>query len=214
MPTFGVFFARIKASVPDPITRYSGNSLKAGRTLMLPGTRILVIDDEPLLAENLRAYLERHRALVRIATSGEQALQDLEDFTPDIVLTDYALPGLDGIETFRRIRSQLGRCGCVLMTASPTEAIRQEAASTGIRTVLEKPFPLCALDAPISDQPGSPAHWSGQERRNNATRRASERRGVAPSGLPPAGGERRRYERRRDHLHRQDSGMPADAERF
>jgi DNA-binding response OmpR family regulator len=181
---------------------------------MLPGTRILIVDDEPLLAENLRAYLEKHRAVVKIALSGEQALQDLADFTPDIVLTDYALPGMDGLETFRQIHSELSRCGCVLMTASPTETIRQAAAATGVQTFLEKPFPLRALDAAISDQLCSPAHCSDQDCRKNAARRASERRGGSAFALPPTGGERRRYERRRDHLRRQDFGMPADADRL
>jgi CheY-like chemotaxis protein len=181
---------------------------------MLPGTRILVIDDEPLLAENLRAYLEKRRALVRVASSGEQALQDLADFTPEIVLTDYALSGMDGIETFRRIQSELGRCACVLMTASPAEPVRQAAAATGVWTFLEKPFPLRALDSAISGALGSRTHWSDQDRRKNATRRASERRGGPAFGLPPAGGERRRYERRRDHLRRQESGMTADADRL
>ena len=66
---------------------------------------ILVVDDEPTLAKNIRTFLDRHGYEAETAGSGEEALERMEAFRPDVVLLDFHLPGIDGLETLRHLRT-------------------------------------------------------------------------------------------------------------
>ena len=168
---------------------------------MPPGLRILIVEDEELLAENLRAYLLKRMADVRVAGSGEAAIECAREFRPDLIMLDYGLPGIDGLETFARVKGFQWRCGCLLMTANPVERVRMAAQAAGISQILEKPFSLSEIDAPVMQQLIAPAYRAGTERRLSKTRRAIERRDGPLSSPPhraesPMMDERRRGERR------------------
>src|SRR5215813_5021242 len=66
---------------------------------------ILMVDDDPHVIRSLRAALESHGYEVRAAGSGPMALEACATERPDVVLLDLALPGLDGVEVCRRLRS-------------------------------------------------------------------------------------------------------------
>jgi signal transduction histidine kinase len=68
------------------------------------GAKVLVVDDDPLARRSLRAMLERGYYEVETAEGGEQALEKLSSFQPDLVLLDIHMDGMDGLETCRRIR--------------------------------------------------------------------------------------------------------------
>lgn len=68
------------------------------------GAKVLVVDDDPLARRGLRAMLERGYYEVETAEGGEQALEKLSSFQPDLVLLDIHMDGMDGLETCRRIR--------------------------------------------------------------------------------------------------------------
>ena len=164
---------------------------------MPPGTRILIVDDEQTLAENLWAYFRRRLAVVKVVASGEAAIEVAGEFRPDVLILDYGLPGMDGLETYRRLKALPLRYGCVLVTGEAAQAVPEAARTSGIRHVLEKPFSLSELEKLIARQLIAPVHGGGGERR------AVERRGNpgadigplrAPYGRPA--GERRRTERR------------------
>ena len=111
--------------------------------------RILVVEDECALAQNLKNFLGRRSADVRVAHDGENALEMLESFTPDVVVLDYGLPLMNGLQTYTEIVRRHARharpVGCVMITGYPLEIIAPHANERGIRHLLCKPFALSEL---------------------------------------------------------------------
>lgn len=103
--------------------------------------KILVVEDEDKLAENLQAFLSRHAHDVRVASNASQALEILKSFTPNVVVLDYRLPDIDGLQAYTEIvHRQAPLAGCVMITGHPTENISNEAKERGIQHILGKPF--------------------------------------------------------------------------
>lgn len=102
--------------------------------------RILIIDDEAAVRRILNALLSDRGDLVVEVGSGEEALDLLKSFSADLVMLDLSLPGIDGIETLRRMREQGHRAMAILMTAFGTVASAVEAMRLGAFDYLTKPF--------------------------------------------------------------------------
>jgi len=79
--------------------------------------RVLVVDDEESIRELYRAELAEEGYEVDLAADGLQALRRLDVFRPDLVTLDVKMPGIDGIETLRRIREKNRTIPVVLVTA-------------------------------------------------------------------------------------------------
>jgi DNA-binding response OmpR family regulator len=108
--------------------------------------RILIVDDERVLAKNLEAYLSRSALEVRTAGNGEEAIEMLESFTPDALVLDYGLPGIDGLQTYAEIvRRRAERIDCVMITGTATEELALDAREKGIRHLICKPFSFSEL---------------------------------------------------------------------
>jgi CheY-like chemotaxis protein len=104
--------------------------------------RILVVDDEPGLLMTLAANLELEGFEVVAAESGARALDLFEQGAFDLVLSDIRMPGMNGVDLFRTLRSKQHGVPVVLMTAFALEGLVQEAIREGAFTVLPKPFDL------------------------------------------------------------------------
>src|SRR5579862_2760138 len=83
--------------------------------------KVLVIDDDPFLLQNLETLLTRQGYLVRCASSGEEGLSMLTDEPADLVVLDLGLPGIDGVTTCRRLRARWHMP--VLMLTARTDAM-------------------------------------------------------------------------------------------
>ena len=107
---------------------------------MLP--RVLVIDDEVRLAKNIRVYLSRYDFDVRVANSGLEGLDIFAAFHPDIVLLDFKLPDIDGLEVLGRLRASDTQARVVLMTGQGSTEVAVAAMKAGACDYLSKPLVL------------------------------------------------------------------------
>jgi len=100
---------------------------------------VLVVDDEPKIAQLARDYLEHAGFAVLTAGDGPSALQSVRTRHPDLIVLDLGLPGLDGLEVMRSIRSS-GTTPIVVLTARDTELDKLLGLELGADDYVTKPF--------------------------------------------------------------------------
>jgi DNA-binding response OmpR family regulator len=101
--------------------------------------RILVVEDEPTVAEVVDRYLRRDGYNVRVAHDGLRAMEEYDRFQPDLVVLDLMLPGLDGMEVCRRIRSH-ATTPIIMLTARGDEVDKLVGLEIGADDYITKPF--------------------------------------------------------------------------
>jgi two-component system, OmpR family, phosphate regulon response regulator PhoB len=113
--------------------------------------RVLIVEDEAPLAEMLRYNLEAEGFLVSHAGTGDEALVMVAEERPDLVLLDWMLPNVSGIEICRRLRARpdTKAVPIVLLTARGEEVDRIRGLSTGADDYVVKPFSLPELMARV-----------------------------------------------------------------
>jgi two-component system, OmpR family, response regulator len=113
-------------------------------TLHADGTpvRVLVVDDEPSLAELLSSVLRYEGWSVRTAGSGAEAVKSGRDFRPDAVVLDIMLPDFDGVEVMRRLRAELPGICVLFLTARDAVEDRVAGLTAGGDDYVTKPFSL------------------------------------------------------------------------
>lgn len=120
--------------------------------------RMLIVEDERVLAKNMKTFLSRSAIDVRTAADAAQALEMLESFAPDALVMDYALPDVDGLRTYAEIvRRQARKIDCVMITGNPTEQIARHARELGIHGIVCKPFRLSELQRLLEEPTAAPA---------------------------------------------------------
>jgi len=110
--------------------------------------RILVIEDDPAILKVLQRGLTYEGYTVDIATDGYSGLTRASDRRPDLVILDWMLPGLDGLEVCRRLRAG-GRLPILMLTAKDAIQDRVQGLDAGADDYLVKPFSLEELLARI-----------------------------------------------------------------
>jgi PAS domain S-box-containing protein len=131
--------------------------LDAGRGEALPGRslRVLVVEDDPVVAESMVVFLELEGYRVRSAAAAEAALELIDEFQPQVALIDIGLPGQDGYALAARIRQRADCANLILLAVSGyghAEAV-QRSQQAGFDQHLVKPVEpdrLCALLAEIA----------------------------------------------------------------
>jgi two-component system phosphate regulon response regulator PhoB len=113
--------------------------------------RILVVEDDDALGTLLRYNLEREGYSVAVATDGEEALMQSEETLPDLVVLDWMLPKVSGIEVCRRLRQrpQSRNVPIIMLTARGEESDRIRGLDTGADDYVVKPFAVTELAARI-----------------------------------------------------------------
>jgi two-component system, OmpR family, response regulator len=104
--------------------------------------RVLVVDDEPSLAELLASVLRYEGWDVRTAASGAEALQTAQEFRPDAVVLDIMLPDFSGIEVMRRLRAEAPHVCVLFLTARDAVEDRVAGITAGGDDYVTKPFSL------------------------------------------------------------------------
>jgi DNA-binding response OmpR family regulator len=118
---------------------------------------VLVVDDEPTIREVVSAYLQRAGYETRSASDGFAAMDAVGERSPDLIVLDLMLPGLDGLEVMRRVRERPDRkSAIILLTAKGAEADRVIGLRLGADDYVVKPF-----------SPAELAHDRRQRRRDD-----------------------------------------------
>lgn len=102
--------------------------------------RVLVVDDEPALRHSLARSLRFEGYEVAAASDGYGALEAVDQDRPDVLVLDVMMPGLDGIETCRRMREQGDRTPVIILTARNAVGDRVRGLNAGADDYLVKPF--------------------------------------------------------------------------
>ena len=110
--------------------------------------RILVVDDEPQLTRVLRTGLQARGYDVRTAADGLSGFDSFNDSHPDLVITDLAMPNLDGVSLCRRLRS-VSAVPIIVLSAKGEEKTKVEALDAGADDFVTKPFGMDELLARV-----------------------------------------------------------------
>ncbi|MBN1522039.1 MAG: response regulator [Candidatus Aureabacteria bacterium] len=105
---------------------------------------ILVIDDHPFFATNMKYKLAKHGYKVFAAENGIQGIIRAKHVHPDIILIDYIMPAMDGIETCKKIRSEedLKDCDLIIYTSEAYSNIVSQAVQAGAKDFITKTAPF------------------------------------------------------------------------
>jgi len=114
---------------------------------------ILIADDEPHLIHILSYNLKRTGAVVHVATNGEQCVELAKIVLPDLIISDYQMPLLDGLAAAIQLRadSRTANIPVLMLTARGHRLTAAQLAQTQIRAVLPKPFSARQLLAKINE---------------------------------------------------------------
>jgi two-component system, LuxR family, response regulator FixJ len=125
---------------------------------------VLVVDDDAAVRNSLKFALELEGLNVRLYEGGEDLLGDADLPSSGCLVVDYYMPMMNGVELIDRLRGRHVDLPAILITAKATRDLRERAARSGFRQVLEKPLEdsrlvdsiRCALDAPARGCPPGP----------------------------------------------------------
>jgi len=113
------------------------------------GAKILLADDEEAITDNLSPFLERAGFTVEVTGDGEEALHRVADFSPDLIVLDVLMPGLDGREVCRRLRATGNWTPIIMLTQVGSPAERAMSLEEGADDYINKPFDPYELVARI-----------------------------------------------------------------
>jgi len=113
--------------------------------------RILVVDDEPQITRVLRTSLQSNGHEVMVARDGAEALEMFRQAPPDLVITDLAMPGMDGIALTREIREE-SQVPIIVLSVRSQDAAKVAALDEGADDYMTKPFSIQELMARVRVQ--------------------------------------------------------------
>jgi len=121
---------------------------------MMPAPKILVVDDQPINVQLLRRKLEREGITVRTAFSGQEALEQVAQEKPDLVLLDVMMPDMDGIEVCQRLqaREDTRSIPVIFITARSSKEGKLEGLGVGAVDYITKPIDLDETLARVQTQ--------------------------------------------------------------
>ncbi len=110
--------------------------------------KILVVDDEPQIARVLKTTLTANGYAIRTASDGDDAVQTMKSWTPDLVITDLRMPNMDGVELCRYVRKKSG-IPIIVLSVRNEEKTKIAALDAGADDYVTKPFSMDELMARV-----------------------------------------------------------------
>jgi len=104
--------------------------------------KVLFVDDEEDFVRTMAERMEMRDLGGDVATSGQQALQMLEDDVPDVMVLDLLMPGIDGMEVLRRVKKTFPQIEVIIMTGHGSDKDEEEARRLGAFEYLRKPVDI------------------------------------------------------------------------
>lgn len=108
-------------------------------------TRLLLVDDEPDVLSTLGEILQEYGYAVVSTWAGEEAIEIATLFEPNVVVTDFRLPGIDGVTTVHRMREHKPNLRAILVSGHISGSTRKRAVQEQIDGILEKPLSVPEL---------------------------------------------------------------------
>jgi DNA-binding NtrC family response regulator len=102
--------------------------------------RILLIDDDEWIRDSLSIFFEGEGCYLQALETAEEGIKVLKSQEYDILIIDYRLPGMDGLEFLKKIKGSHPNVVKILITAYGTEELFSRATKLGVREFIEKPF--------------------------------------------------------------------------
>jgi CheY-like chemotaxis protein len=103
-------------------------------------TNVLVVDDEKTVCNSCRKILTQAGYRVEVASSGEEALDKIKGDGYDVVITDWKMPRMDGLEVTRRVKQEKPEIEVIVITGYPSVENSVEAIRAGVSDFVTKPF--------------------------------------------------------------------------
>jgi two-component system KDP operon response regulator KdpE len=125
--------------------------------------KILLVDDEPQITRVLRTALSTQGYALRVAANGVQALEAAHQWKPDLVITDLAMPEMDGVELCRELRS-VSQVPIIVLSVRNQDRMKIEALDAGADDYVTKPFSIQELQARVRAQLRRTATASAEEK--------------------------------------------------
>jgi len=115
----------------------------------MPSTKILIVDDEKLLRESWERALRLEGYSVSTASGAEEALKKCDEHSFDLVILDFIMPGMDGVELLQRIRKRLPLVRSIIISGKLSEEIGEADVSTMLQETVEATL---YLHKPVSNE--------------------------------------------------------------
>ena len=116
---------------------------------MKPGTRVLIVEDDPYIARLLRLQLQHRHLNVQCESDGLSGLKTAAEFDPEVIILDIMLPGMDGVGVLKELRQRGSRAPVIMLTARNTSLDKVHSLNQGADDYLTKPFSMEELAARI-----------------------------------------------------------------
>jgi two-component system KDP operon response regulator KdpE len=126
-------------------------------------SKILLVDDEPQITRVLRTALSTQGYSLRVAGNGVEALEAAHEWKPDLVITDLAMPEMDGVELCRELRA-VSKVPIIVLSVRSQDRMKIEALDAGADDYVTKPFSIQELQARVRAQLRRTAAASADEK--------------------------------------------------
>ena len=111
--------------------------------------RILLIDDDEWIRDSLNIFFESEGCQITTLETAEEGVEELERHGYDIIIADYRLPGMDGLEFFEQIKESHPDVVKILITAYGSKDVFLKARKIGIQEFIDKPFTSETIEKPL-----------------------------------------------------------------